>query len=468
MWTQSAYIAQFRKQLDIDYVVKKEAAKQGIPAKESIVIVDRANSGRLQEGSRWHGGLHEFLELKHDLQIRAESHTPASMSHSTYFGCYQKLFGLTGTIGSKEERREIEELYGVTTFDVPPNLPRQFAQLPSKIAHANQLHAALLAEIREMQQKNRPTLLLLPTIEETDHLSQYLTQHAVRHHLLNEQQVVSEDRVIAMAGRPSQVTIATNTAGRGTDITLKPQSLRNGGLHVVFAFYPENDRVENQGFGRAARQGQPGTGRFLLSRGDAAVIKSAGAFGPRFFELDPEIQFEHLRSTRASRVAALSKERKARAIIERVQHEILERFYEHMHRWDQSLDTSSLQSVAIYAGALGLQGGEVTTSETLLMSTPSSSLSAPEDLQRAVQKSLLQLWDAKERLKAHLQHVWAQHFYEKLHDLASHYAVSGFEEGEIRVQLDKLYQQMSPAWTRYFDQPIKSLIEFERAGAATE
>jgi preprotein translocase subunit SecA len=265
-WLMNAYQAQHVLKEHNDYVIKhKKSNTPGLKDSLQITIVDRNNTGRLKEKSRWEGGLHQFIEAKHGLDIQEESLTVASLCHPVYFGYYRKIFGLTGTLGSEIERREVELTYSIDSFDVPPHQKCLRQQLDPLLAHSQEEQFPLIfKEIQEIQQNNRPILILCETIQKSNDLAKYLDLNKIFCQILNEVQAEQEDFIVARAGEPRMVTIATNTGGRGTDIILHPISRENGGLHVVFTFFAENERTEEQGFGRGGRQGQKGTCRFIL------------------------------------------------------------------------------------------------------------------------------------------------------------------------------------------------------------
>lgn len=261
-WLESAQIACYQKMEKRDYIVG-----------EDIEIVDFANTGRISQGCQWQHGIHQFLQVKHGLTPTPESLTAASVAHPTYFGNYAEIYGLTGTMGEKAEREEIQEIYSVESFDVPPHLPCQRITLaPRILADESKQREVILGEIQKMQRARRPVLVVFESIADSELMHQFLIKKGIEHQLLNETQRESEDYIVARAGQPGMVTIATNTAGRGTDILLAPESRDAGGLHQIFAFYPDNSRVEEQGVCRGARQGQPGSSNMILQARDSRIL----------------------------------------------------------------------------------------------------------------------------------------------------------------------------------------------------
>jgi preprotein translocase subunit SecA len=239
----------------VDYVV------QG----GKIVIVDYENTGDPHKGCRWDGGLHEFLEAKHNLTIEPNSLTVASISHVAFFKRYETLVGLSGTLGGPEERAELGELYGTELFDIPPRFPSERVYLSWRLCDdMSSYYAAIQKRVREMQSAGRPVLILLQTIEDSEKMVEALTSSQISCQLYNAVQQEKDEILVKKAAAPGTVTVATSTAGRGTDIVLFLKSIQAGGLHVIVGFLPYNQRVENQGTGRAKRQGQPGSYEVII------------------------------------------------------------------------------------------------------------------------------------------------------------------------------------------------------------
>ncbi|GAM25759.1 hypothetical protein SAMD00019534_089340 [Acytostelium subglobosum LB1] len=254
----------FELKEDHDYAVTT-LVEDRASGKKTVVIVDKENTGRLFFGCRHCGGLHEFLEVKHDLPAARGSLTATAISHPSYFKRYECLFGLTGTCGDQFERNELRQVYNVDSFNVVSYRPSERESLPMQLCNTvTDFQNAVCQEVQFFAvAKGRPVLVLLPTIEDSQKFIPLLRAGDIHAQLLNEFQQEDEDYVVTHAGEPGRVTVATNTAGRGTDIKLTAESLKAGGLHVIVGFYPSNSRVENQGVGRAGRQGQPGSSRII-------------------------------------------------------------------------------------------------------------------------------------------------------------------------------------------------------------
>jgi hypothetical protein len=167
---------------------------------------------------------------------------------------------------------EVAKVYSVYSFDVPPNRPCKRVRLPTRILPSTEdLTTHILTKIKELRIARRPLLILCDTIKRSSECSQLLKDNDHLHYVLNELQDEDEDYVILKAGEAGSVLVATNTAGRGTDIVLSDEAIKNGGLHVIFTFFPENLRVECQGLGRCGRQGNPGTCEIIITKSDPYV-----------------------------------------------------------------------------------------------------------------------------------------------------------------------------------------------------
>ncbi len=272
-WYQSAHTALHEKMENRDYVIQPKREQKKNDTLE-ITIVDYANTGRTNQGSQWQHGIHQFLQIKHGLKLTPPSKTAASISHPAYFNQYQYILGLAGTMGEKTEREEIQTIYGVDSFDAPPTFPSQ------RIRHSDYLTldrkakwTLIFEELTTIQKRGQPALVLFKTIDESNAFGEFLRTKQIKHQLLNETQKEAEDYLVGQAGEAGVITIATNTAGRGTDIILSPESKEAGGLEVLFTFYPDNLRVEEQGLGRAGRQGQPGGARMIVSLEDETIMR---------------------------------------------------------------------------------------------------------------------------------------------------------------------------------------------------
>ncbi|GAB3539851.1 preprotein translocase subunit SecA [Noviherbaspirillum agri] len=275
-----------------------------------VVIVDEF-TGRLMTGRRWSDGLHQAVEAKERVKIQNENQTLASITFQNYFRMYGKLAGMTGTADT--EAYEFQEIYGLETVVIPPNRPSQRKDRQDQVyKSAQEKYNAMLIDIKDCYERGQPVLVGTTSIENSELLSKILTKNNLPHNVLNAKQHAREAEIIAQAGRPKMITIATNMAGRGTDIVLggnvekqiqfieaddklsddekqtQAQKLRDewqslhdhvvsvGGLHIIGTERHESRRVDNQLRGRSGRQGDPGSSRFYLSLDDPLLRIFAG------------------------------------------------------------------------------------------------------------------------------------------------------------------------------------------------
>lgn len=241
---------------DVDYVVNEG----------EIVIVDEF-TGRMMAGRRYSDGLHQAIEAKEQLEVQNESMTLATITFQNYFRMYRKLAGMTGT--AKTEEEEFKSIYGLEVIQIPTNKPNQRKDFPDVVYKtANAKFNAVVEEIVQRHQKQQPVLVGTVSIENSELLSDKLRKKGIKHQVLNAKYHREEAEIISSAGEPNQVTIATNMAGRGTDIILGEGVSDVGGLHIVGTERHESRRIDNQLRGRAGRQGDPGSSQFYLSLED--------------------------------------------------------------------------------------------------------------------------------------------------------------------------------------------------------
>ena len=275
-----------------------------------IIIVDEF-TGRLMVGRRWSDGLHQAVEAKEGVKIQNENQTLASITFQNYFRMYGKLAGMTGTADT--EAFEFQDIYGLETVVIPPNRPSQRKDRQDQVYKtAQERYQAVVNDIRDCYERGQPVLVGTTSIENSELLSGILQKEKLPHNVLNAKQHAREAEIVAQAGRPKMVTIATNMAGRGTDIVLggnvdkqiqlieadaslpeeekaaRARKLRDewqslheqvvaaGGLHIIGTERHESRRVDNQLRGRAGRQGDPGSSRFYLSLDDPLLRIFAG------------------------------------------------------------------------------------------------------------------------------------------------------------------------------------------------
>jgi len=273
---------------DVDYIVKDD----------QIVIVDE-HTGRTMEGRRWSEGLHQAVEAKEGVRIQNENQTLASITFQNYFRLYNKLAGMTGTADT--EAFEFNHIYGLETVVIPTNRPMQRKDMADLIyLTAEEKYEAIVEDIKDCVKRGQPTLVGTVSIENSELISRILKKSKIPHKVLNAKFHEHEADIVAQAGKPGAVTIATNMAGRGTDIVLggnwqaEVEKLENpteeqikkikaewkerhdavlasGGLHIIGTERHESRRIDNQLRGRSGRQGDPGSSRFYLSLDDALM-----------------------------------------------------------------------------------------------------------------------------------------------------------------------------------------------------
>ena len=246
--------ALFKK--DVDYIVKDG----------QVIIVDEF-TGRLMPGRRYSDGLHQSLEAKEGVRIENENQTLASITFQNYFRMYKKLAGMTGTADTEAE--EFKKIYNLDVMVIPTHKNMIRVDNPDAIYKSEaEKFQAVVEEIKECHQQGQPVLVGTTSIEKSERLSRMLKLQGIKHEVLNAKQHEKEAQIIAHAGQLGTVTIATNMAGRGTDIVLGPGVVGTGGLHIIGTERHESRRIDNQLRGRSGRQGDPGSSRFYLSLED--------------------------------------------------------------------------------------------------------------------------------------------------------------------------------------------------------
>ena len=274
---------------DVDYIVNE---------KGEVVIVDE-HTGRTMEGRRWSDGLHQAVEAKEGVKIQNENQTLASITFQNYFRLYEKLSGMTGTADT--EAFEFQQIYGLETVVIPTNRPIRRIDMPDMVYRTEaEKFAAIIQDIQKCVEKGQPVLVGTVSIEKSELLSNALKKAKIKHNVLNAKFHEKEAEIVASAGMPGAVTIATNMAGRGTDIVLggswqskvetldeptqeqidkikaewkeiHEKVLEAGGLHIIGTERHESRRIDNQLRGRSGRQGDPGSTRFYLSMEDTLL-----------------------------------------------------------------------------------------------------------------------------------------------------------------------------------------------------
>ena len=231
-----------------------------------VIIVDEF-TGRAMPGRRFSDGLHQALEAKEHVKIESENQTLASITFQNYFRMYDKLAGMTGTADT--EAVEFKQIYNLDVFSIPTHMPMIRKDYPDSIySTKKEKFEAIAAAIKELHEKGQPVLVGTISIENSELLSELLNKNHIPHNVLNAKQHEKEAGIVAEAGQRGKVTIATNMAGRGTDIKLEDGVIELGGLHILGTERHESRRIDNQLRGRSGRQGDPGSSRFYLSLED--------------------------------------------------------------------------------------------------------------------------------------------------------------------------------------------------------
>ena len=293
-YMEAALKAHIIFQRDRDYVVNNG----------QIVIVDEF-TGRLMEGRRWSDGLHQAVEAKEGVQIQQESVTYATITLQNFFRLYETLAGMTGTAVTDAE--EFHEIYKLDVLVIPPHRPMVRDDAADLVYRSQrEKFDAVVGEVMKRNEEGRPVLVGTVSIEDSELLADLLLRRGVDHEVLNAKQHHREATIIARAGQRSAVTIATNMAGRGTDIKLGDGVARAGGLHIIGTERHESRRVDNQLRGRSGRQGDPGSSRFFVSFDDDIMRRFAPDWVPNVMSklgMDEGVPLESKAVTRAIETA---------------------------------------------------------------------------------------------------------------------------------------------------------------------
>ncbi|HEU5424116.1 MAG TPA: preprotein translocase subunit SecA [Nitrolancea sp.] len=258
---EQALKAQALFQRDKDYIVRDG----------EIIIVDEF-TGRMMLGRRYSEGLHQAIEAKENVRVQEETVTQATITFQNFFRMYEKLAGMTGT--AETEAEEFATIYNLEVVVIPTNRPMIRSDFSDQVYRDEDAKfQAVVREVQEMTRQGRPVLVGTTSVEKSERLSEMLNRAGVKHSVLNAKQHEREAAIVAEAGQPAAVTIATNMAGRGTDIILGRSVAEWGGLHIIGTERHESRRIDNQLRGRAGRQGDPGSSRFFLSLEDELLLR---------------------------------------------------------------------------------------------------------------------------------------------------------------------------------------------------
>ncbi|MBP1738890.1 MAG: secA [Deltaproteobacteria bacterium] len=256
---RQALVALYLFHLDKHYLVKDK----------KVQIIDEY-TGRLMADRSWERGLHQLIELKEGCEITSRKETKARISYQRFFRRYLQLAGMTGT--AREVAGELWSIYRMRVVTVPTHRPMRRKYLPDRVYRtSDEKWGEILKTIADLHQQQRPVLVGTRSVEASEKLSGLLTEKGLPHKVLNARQDKEEAEIISLAGQAASITVATNMAGRGTDIRLGPGVAELGGLHVIASERHEAGRIDRQLFGRCGRQGDPGAGEAFVSLDDELI-----------------------------------------------------------------------------------------------------------------------------------------------------------------------------------------------------
>lgn len=260
----NALKANYIMRRDVDYLIDND---------KQVQIIDQF-TGRVLSGREWSDGLHQAVQAKENVEIKQETITMATITYQNFFRLYKKLSGMTGT--AKTEEEEFQKIYNMRVLCVPTNRPIQrIDALDYVYAHKGPKLNALINEVKARHEKGQPILIGTVSVESSEEISDLLTKAGLKHEMLNAKNHAREAEIIALAGRKGAITLATNMAGRGTDIKIDDEVKALGGLCVFGTERHESRRIDNQLRGRSGRQGDPGFSRFYVSFDDTLLVRFA-------------------------------------------------------------------------------------------------------------------------------------------------------------------------------------------------
>jgi len=272
LWKSSLWRRELvQKALSALYLFQRD--RHYIVAENKVQIVDEF-TGRAMPDRTWERGLHQMIEVKENCVISRQRKTLSQITYQRFFGRYLLLSGMTGT--AKEIEPELKRVYDISVAKVPTHKPSRRKRLPDRVCSTSEArwrHVAVRAA--ELAAMGRAVLVGTRSVEGSEYLGSLLADRGVLHTVLNARQDHIEAEAVAQAGLPGKVTVATNMAGRGTDIQLSDEVAETGGLHVILTEFHESARVDRQLFGRAARQGDPGTVEAIVSLQDELFVRYA-------------------------------------------------------------------------------------------------------------------------------------------------------------------------------------------------
>lgn len=318
--------------------------REYIVAENQVLIVDEF-TGRILAGRRYSDGLHQAIEAKEEVEIERESQTLASITLQNFFRLYKKLAGMTGTAATESE--EFHNIYKLDVVSIPTNRIMIRKDMPDLIfLTQNAKYKAIVEDIKERYAAGQPVLIGTIAVETSELISAILESHAIPHEVLNAKQHEREAEIVAHAGEKGRITIATNMAGRGTDIKLTPESIAAGGLYILGTERHESRRIDNQLRGRAGRQGDPGESRFYISLEDDLVRIFAGD------SLKKKMQFFGMQEDEVIESRMVSK------TIERAQERVEKHNFDNRKHLIEYDDVLNQQRIVIYNHRLDALAGD--------------------------------------------------------------------------------------------------------------
>jgi preprotein translocase subunit SecA len=318
--------------------------REYIVADNQVLIVDEF-TGRILAGRRYSDGLHQAIEAKEEVEIERESQTLASITLQNFFRLYKKLAGMTGTAATESE--EFHNIYKLDVVSIPTNRIMIRKDMPDLIfLTQNAKYKAIVEDIKERYAAGQPVLIGTIAVETSELISAILESHAIPHEVLNAKQHEREAEIVAHAGEKGRITIATNMAGRGTDIKLTPESIAAGGLYILGTERHESRRIDNQLRGRAGRQGDPGESRFYISLEDDLVRIFAGD------SLKKKMQFFGMQEDEVIESRMVSK------TIERAQERVEKHNFDNRKHLIEYDDVLNQQRIVIYNHRLDALAGD--------------------------------------------------------------------------------------------------------------
>jgi hypothetical protein len=265
-WIHNALYAKYSCTENREYVIRK------VKGEDFIIPIDYQNTGVTMRNTIWSDGLHQFVQLKHNLQITTETLTSSFISNFGYIKFYKNIFGMTGTLGSIAEQNLLSSVYDVDFAKVSTFKPKKFEELDGIVVHDDDWLNLVSMEAVYMTQQGRPVLIICKTIDDLRNIEKSIRELQEDEEIadLNIRNYIDEDHSGVVKGRlnETEIVLATNIGGRGTDFKITDKVKENGGLHVIISFLPSNKRVEDQALGRTARKGEPGTGQLIISESE--------------------------------------------------------------------------------------------------------------------------------------------------------------------------------------------------------